>query len=124
MWGLAFYSNVENTCMTAFFSLRGEVCTAKTSLPTWCFHWRICTKSGKWADFFVCVLSVPSLPLSAILELSRRCGIFCLSFIMYYVGMYVMIYCIVCLYLIRSNKRFHFYVYLTLQSEQMMVPNG
>ena len=76
------------------------------------------------SGLFVCVLSVPSLPLSAILELSRRCGIFCLSFIMYYVGMYVMIYCIVCLYLIRSNKRFHFYVYLTLQSEQMMVPNG
>jgi hypothetical protein len=32
--GLALYSNVENTCMTAFFSLRGEVCTAKISLPT------------------------------------------------------------------------------------------
>ena len=49
MWGLAFYSRVENNWLTELFHLEERLWTHKTSLTPSLFIENSCTKPGKWA---------------------------------------------------------------------------
>ena len=76
---VAFYSHVENTCMTASF--QNETRTGPIKLAT--FYWNACTNPGKWAVVYLCWEYRIYLFLRfwyLILELFRKCFIFCFSF--------------------------------------------
>ena len=55
MWGLPFYSHMENTLLDCIFSLRGEVWAKKKLVNPNTFYWSACTKPGKWDVIYMCV---------------------------------------------------------------------